>query len=323
MAKSNFEPYAYLYDNGFFDPIEVIVDDNEIRVPETIVPENIYYTPSSESKSSKPDKYENLLKKLYEIWEYSYDGSEFVLKIWLPSFLICLFAGASNAKHLISNPKYLIILIIIFSIISLITIIYAIWDMNGGKMLKSLLLKNQGLCKTQTLYTLNFNYDVIPVKLYDIYLEGKNDILFTCTTLIGLEDNCLQKYITLNKDELFLTPEQALEQLTVIQSRQLSTLSDILQDKSAAFLNGKSFRKYAALYYKKQNVSSSIFDTRHDHIAIYDFLTTKDSLIKFCQFIKEAKFEKAVAEQKKNAQAEKERAILNDALSSLNERGGV
>lgn len=318
MAKSNFEPYAYLYDNGFFDPIEVIVDgNNEIRVPETIVPENIYYTPSSESKSSKPDKYENFLKKLYEIWEYSYDGSEFVLKIWLPSFLICLFAGASNAKHLISNPKYLIILIIIFSIISLITIIYAIWDMNGGKMLKSLLLKNQGLCKTQTLYTLNFNYDVIPVKLYDIYLEGKNDILFTCTTLIGLEDNCLQKYITLNKDELFLTPEQALEQLTVIQSRQLSTLTDILQDKSAAFLNGKSFRKYAALYYKKQNVSSSIFDTRHDHIAIYDFLTTKDSLIKFCKFIKEAKFEKSVAEQRKNAQAEKERAILNDALNSM------
>ena len=300
MAKSNFEPYAYLYDNGFFDPIEVIVDgNNEIRVPETIVQENIYYPPSSESKSSKPDKYENLLKKLYEIWEYSYDGSEFVLKIWLPAFIICLFAGAANAKYLKSNPKYLIILIIIFSIISLITIISAIWDMNGGKMLKSLLLKNQGLCKTQTLYTLNFNYDVIPVKLYDIYLEGKNDILFTCTTLIGLEDNCLQKYIALNKDELFLTPEQALEQLTVIQARQLSTLTDILQDKSAAFLNGKSFRKYAALYYKKQNVSSSIFDTRHDHIAIYDFLTTKDSLIKFCQFIKEAKFEKAVAEQKK------------------------
>ena len=171
--------------------------------------------------------------------------------------------------------------------------------MNGGKMLKSLLLKNQGLCKTQTLYTLNFNYDVIPVKLYDIYLDGKNDILFTCTTLIGLEDNCLQKYITLNNDELFLTPEQALEQLTVIQARQLSTLTDILQDKSTAFLNGKAFRKYAALYYKKQNVSSSIFDTRHDHIAIYDFLTTKDSLIKFCKFIKEAKFEKAVAEQKK------------------------
>ena len=324
MAKSNFEPYAYLFDNGFFDPIEVIVDgNNEIRVPETIVQENIYYPPSSESKSSKPDKYENLLKKLYEIWEYSYDGSEFVLKIWLPAFIICLFAGAANAKYLKSNPKYLIILIIIFSIISLITIIYAIWDMNGGKMLKSLLLKNQGLCKNQTLYTLNFNYDVIPVKLYDIYLEGKNDILFTCTTLIGLEDNCLQKYITLNKDELFLTPEQALEQLPVIQSRQLSTLTDILQDKSTAFLNGKAFRKYAALYYKKQNVSSSIFDTRHDHIAIYDFLTTKDSLIKFCKFIKEAKFEKAVAEQKKNAQAEKERAILNDALSSLNVRGGV
>lgn len=324
MAKSNFEPYAYLFDNGFFDPIEVIVDgNNEIRVPETIVQENIYYPPSSESKSSKPDKYENLLKKLYEIWEYSYDGSEFVLKIWLPAFIICLFAGAADVKYFESNPKYLITLVIILSIISLITIIYAILDTNGNKMLKSLLLKNQGLCKNQTLYTLNFNYDVIPVKLYDIYLEGKNDILFTCTTLIGLEDNCLQKYITLNKDELFLTPEQALEQLPVIQKRQLSTLADILQDKSAAFLNGKSFRKYAALYYKKQNVSSSIFDTRHDHIAIYDFLTTKDSLIKFCQFIKEAKFEKAVAEQKKNAQAEKERAILNDALSSLNERGGV
>ena len=322
-SNSNFEPYAYLYDNGFFDPIEVIVDNNEIRVPETIVPENIYYTPSSESKSSKPDKYENFLKKLYEIWEYSYDGSEFVLKIWLPAFIICLFAGAADVKYFESNPKYLITLVIILSIISLITIIYAILDTNGNKMLKSLLLKNQGLCKNQTLYTLNFNYDVIPVKLYDIYLEGKNDILFTCTTLIGLEDNCLQKYITLNKDELFLTPEQALEQLPVIQKRQLSTLADILQDKSAAFLNGKAFRKYAALYYKKQNVSSSIFDTRHDHIAIYDFLTTKDSLINFCKFIKEAKFEKAVAEQKKNAQAEKERAILNDALSSLNERGGV
>ena len=318
MAKSNFEPYAYLYDNGFFDPIEVIVDDNEIRVPETIVPENIYYTPSkSASKSSKPDKYENFLKRLYEIWMYGCDGVEFVQKIWLPAFLICLFAGAANAKHLKSNPKYLIILIIIFSIISLITIIYAIWNMNGGKMLKSLLLKNLGLYKNQTLYTLNFDYDVIPVKLYDVYLNGENDILFTCTTLIGLEDNCLQKYITLNNDELFLTPEQALEQLTVIQARQLSTLTDILQDKSAAFLNGKAFRKYAALYYKKQNVSSSIFDTRHDHIAIYDFLTTKDSLIKFCKFIKEAKFEKSVAEQRKNAQAEKERAILNDALNSM------
>lgn len=312
MAKSNFEPYAYLYDNGFFDPIEVIVDNNEIRVPETIMQENIYYTPSK-SASKKPDKYEKILKKLYEIWRYSYNGSEFVLKIWLPTLLMCL--GVANASK--SNPKYLIILIIIVSIILLITIIAAILDMNGGKMLKSLLLKNQGLCKNQTLYTLNFNYDVIPVKLYDIYLEDKNDILFTCTTLIGLEDNCLQKYITLNKDELFLTPEQALEQLTVIKKRQLSTLADILQDKSAAFLNGKSFRKYAALYYKKRNVNSVISDTRHDHIAIYDFLTTKDSLIKFCKFIKEAKFEKAVAEQKKNAQAEKERAILNDALSSL------
>ena len=320
MAKSNFEPYAYLYDNGFFDPIEVIVDNNEIRVPETIVQENIYYTPSK-SASKKPDKYEKILKKLYEIWRYSYNGSE-VLKIWLPT-LFLMFLGAANAKYLKSNPKYLIILIIIVSIILLITIIAAILDINGGKMLKSLLLKNQGLCKNQTLYTLNFNYDVIPVKLYDIYLEDKNDILFTCTTLIGLEDNCLQKYITLNKNELFLTPEQALEQLPVIQNRQISTLADILQDKSTTFLNGKAFRKYAALYYKKQNVSSSIFDTRHDHIAIYDFLTTKDSLIKFCKFIKEAKFEKAVAEQKKNAQAEKERAILNDALSSLNVRGGV
>lgn len=319
MAKSNFEPYAYLYDNGFFDPIEVIVDDNnEIRVPETIVQENIYYTPSK-SASKKPDKYEKILKKLYEIWRYSYNGSEFVLKIWLPTLLMCL--GVANASK--SNPKYLIILIIIVSIILLITIIAAILDINGGKMLKSLLLKNQGLCKNQTLYTLNFNYDVIPVKLYDIYLEDKNDILFTCTTLIGLEDNCLQKYITLNKNELFLTPEQALEQLTVIQKRQLSTLADILQDKSAAFLNGKSFRKYAALYYKKRNVNSVISDTRHDHIAIYDFLTTKDSLIEFCKFIKDAKFEKAVAEHKKNAQAENERAILNDALSSLNVRGGV
>lgn len=318
MAKSNFEPYAYLYDNGFFDPIEVIVDDNnEIRVPETIVQENIYYTPSSESKSSKPDKYENFLKKLYEIWEYGCDGLEFVQKIWLPTLLICLMAGAADVKYFESNPKYLINLVIILSIISLITIIYAILDKNGGKMLKSLLLKDQGLYKSQTLYTLNFNYDVIPVKLYDVYLDDKNDILFTCTTLIGLEDNCLQKYITLNNDELFLTPEQALEQLTVIQARQLSTLTDILQDKSAAFLNGKAFRKYAALYYKKQNVSSSIFDTRHDHIAIYDFLTTKDSLIKFCKFIKDAKFEKAVAEQRKNAQAEKERAILNDALNSM------
>lgn len=317
MAKSNFEPYAYLYDNGFFDPIEVIVDDNEIRVPETIVPENIYYTPPKSVLKSKPDKYESFLKKLYEIWRYSYNGSEFVLKIWLPTLLICLMAGAADVKYFESNPKYLIILIIIFSIISLITIIYAIWDMNGGKMLKSLLLKNLGLYKNQTLYTLNFDYDVIPVKLYDVYLNGENDILFTCTTLIGLEDNCLQKYITLNKDELFLTPEQALEQLPVIQSRQLSTLTDILQDKSAAFLNGKSFRKYAALYYKKQNVNSVISDTRHDHIAIYDFLTTKDSLIKFCKFIKEAKFEKSVAEQRKNAQAEKERAILNDALNSM------
>ena len=30
-SNSNFEPYAYLYDNGFFNPIEVIVDDNNIR----------------------------------------------------------------------------------------------------------------------------------------------------------------------------------------------------------------------------------------------------------------------------------------------------
>ena len=314
--KSNFEPYAYLYDNGFFDPIEVIVDgNNEIRVPETIVQENIYYPPSSESKSSKPDKYENLLKKLYEIWEYSYDGSEFVLKIWLPAFIICLFAGAANAKYLKSNPKYLIILIIIFSIISLITIIYAIWDMNGGKMLKSLLLKNQGLCKNQTLYTLNFNYDVIPVKLYDIYLEGKNDILFTCTTLIGLEDNCLQKYITLNKDELFLTPEQALEQLPVIQKRQLSTLTDILQDKSYSFLNGKAFREYAALYYNKQNISSVISDTRHNHIAIYDFLMSRDNVIEFCEFIQETMAAEKKDEQKKNAQNEKCSKIVNDILS--------
>ena len=298
MAKSNFEPYIFLSDNGFFDPIEVIVDDNnKICVPETDVTKNTHYTPAKKSKANKMS--EMFLKSVYEMWDDDTDCT--VLKIGMGMIGSSIYFGIGVIKpatifipHI--SPSILIILFSIGLLLAIAAMADSMFNIIEDKILKSLLIKSQGLRQNRTLYTLNFNYDVIPVKLYDLYWKDENDILFTCTTLVGLED----KYITLNKDELFLTPEQALEQLPVIQKRQLSTLADILQDKSAAFLNGKAFRKYAALYYKKQNVSSSIFDTRHDHIAIYDFLTTKDSLIKFCKFIKEAKFEKAVAEQKKS-----------------------
>ena len=313
MAKSNFEPYIFLSDNGFFDPIEVIVDDNnKICVPETDVTKNTHYTPAKKSKANKMS--EMFLKSVYEMWDDDTDCT--VLKIGMGMIGSSIYFGIGVIKpatifipHI--SPSILIILFSIGLLLAIAAMADSMFNIIEDKILKSLLIKSQGLRQNRTLYTLNFNYDVIPVKLYDLYWKDENDILFTCTSLVGLED----KYITLNKDELFLTPEQALEQLPVIQKRQLSTLTDILQDKSYSFLNGKAFREYAALYYNKQNISSVISDTRHNHIAIYDFLMSRDNVIEFCEFIQETMAAEKKDEQKKNAQNEKCSKIVNDVLS--------
>lgn len=311
MSKK-FEPYEYLNDNGFFN--------NDFQYETVIVPvenknEICYCKKAPLAEKRNEDKWERFL---YNLWKNSYYAidDETLIKAVSISFFMLIFLGVSAViKGDVTHKSAFIIGVIV----SLLVISICAIEMLGGKIARSLLAKSKGLRSGQTLYAINFNYDIFPVKLYDIEWNDKKEVMYTCTTLIGIEDNSFQKYIAFNEDELFLTPEQALQFVSLIHSRRIEALTPLLSDKTDAFLNGSLFQKYSALYYKKRNVyvDRDSYSSKTNHLSIYDFLMSKQSLISFCNFIKKTKAEKEAAIHKQEAQDKEDNCIISDILDSV------
>ena len=303
MSKK-FEPYEYLNDNGFFN--------NDYQYETVIIPvENKNEISFCEKAGLIQKRDENIIDKIiYEMWKYSDFEIGFkaigLSLLFAPLYIIAFNKGDFNVG--------------IFGIISQLLIIsFGILEIAGKKIARSLLAKSKGLRAGQTLYAINFNYDIFPVKLYDIEWNDKKEMMYTCTTLIGIEDNSFQKYIAFNEDELFLTPEQALQFVSLIHSRRIEALTPLLNDKTEAFLNGPLYQKYSALYYKKRNVyvDRDSYSSKINHLSIYDFLMSKQSLISFCNFIKKTKAEEEAAIHKQEAQDKEDNSLIGDILDSV------
>ena len=297
MTKKN-EPYDFLYDNGFFEPIKIVVEDNKNEVSFC---EKAALSNTVKNNNGKLDKF------LYRIWKFS--DFEIGLKLTMLSLLfIPLYSQAfKEGKNDIG---------ILGIIAQLLVIGVGVFIMAGDYIASSIYAKSKGLHFGQTLYTLNYNYDIIPVELYNITWNDEKEVfpVFHCTTMKEKQDG-RDKYISLRSDELFLTPEQAYQYISIVHSKRIEALNDMLNDKAEAFLDGQLFQKYSVLYYEKKNICTR-YPTQ-DHLSVNDFLMSKQSLISFCNFIKATKSKEETAIQKQAAQDKEDNSLISDILNAV------
>ena len=297
MTKKN-EPYDFLYDNGFFEPTKIVVEDNKNEVSFC---EKAALSNTAKSDNGKLDKF------LYRIWKFS--DFEIGLKLTVLSLLfIPLYSQAfKEGKNDIG---------ILGIIAQLLVIGVGVFVMAGDYITSSIYAKSKGLRFGQTLYTLNYNYDIIPVYLYDITWNDEKEVfpVFHCTTMKEKQDG-RDKYISLRSDELFLTPEQAYQYISIVDSKRIEALNDMLNDKAEAFLDGQLFQKYSVLYYEKKNICT--WYPTQDHLSVNDFLMSKQSLISFCNFIKATKEKEETAIQKQAAQDKEDNSLISDILNTV------
>ena len=297
MTKKN-EPYDFLYDNGFFEPTKIVVEDNKNEVSFC---EKAALSNTAKSDNGKLDKF------LYRIWKFS--DFEIGLKLTMLSLLfIPLYSQAfKEGKNDIG---------ILGIIAQLLVIGVGVFVMAGDYITSSIYVKSKGLHFGQTLYTLNYNYDIIPVNLYNITWNDEKEVfpVFHCTTMKEKQDG-RDKYISLRSDELFLTPEQAYQYISIVHSKRIEALNDMLNDKAEAFLGGQLFQKYSVLYYEKKNICT--WYPTQDHLSVNDFLMSKQSLISFCNFIKATKAKEETAIQKQAAQDKEDNSLISDILNAV------
>lgn len=297
MSSKN-EQYDFLCDNGFFEPIKIVVEDNKNEVSFC---EKAALSNTVKKNNGKLDKF------LYRIWKFS--DFEIGLKLTVLSLLfIPLYSQAfKEGKNDIG---------ILGIIAQLLVIGVGVFVMAGDYITSSIYAKSKGLSFGQTLYTLNYNYDIIPVYLYDITWNDEKEVfpVFHCTTMKEKQDG-RDKYISLRSDELFLTPEQAYQYISIVDSKRIEALNDMLNDKAEAFLDGQLFQKYSVLYYEKKNICT--WYPTQDHLSVNDFLMSKQSLISFCNFIKATKEKEETAIQKQAAQDKEDNSLISDILNSV------
>lgn len=192
----------------------------------------------------------------------------------------------------------------------------SVFIMAGDYIASSIYAKSKGLHFGQTLYMLNYNYDIIPVELYKITWNDKKEVspVFHCKTLKD-KQNDQDRYISFKADELFLTPEQAYQYISIVHSKRIEALNDMLNDKAEAFLGGQLFQKYSVLYYEKKNICTR-YPTQ-DHLSVNDFLMSKQSLISFCNFIRATQAEEEKVIQKQEAQDKEDNSLIGDILESV------
>lgn len=297
MSSKN-EQYDFLYDNGFFEPTKIVVEDNRNEVSFC---EKAALSNTAKSDNGKLDKF------LYRIWKFS--DFEIGLKLTVLSLLfIPLYSQAfKEGKNDIG---------ILGIIAQLLVIGVGVFVMAGDYITSSIYAKSKGLRFGQTLYTLNYNYDIIPVYLYDITWNDEKEVfpVFHCTTVKD-KQNDQDRYISFKADELFLTPEQAYQYISIVHSKRIEALNDMLNDKAEAFLGGQLFQKYSVLYYEKKNICT--WYPTQDHLSVNDFLMSKQSLISFCNFIKATKAKEETAIQKQAAQDKEDNSLISDILNAV------
>ena len=297
MSSKN-EQYDFLYDNGFFEPIKIVVEDNKNEVSFC---EKAALSNTVKKNNGKLDKF------LYRIWKFS--DFEIGLKLTVLSLLfIPLYSQAfKEGKNDIG---------ILGIIAQLLVIGVGVFVMAGDYITSSIYAKSKGLHFGQTLYTLNYNYDIIPVELYNITWNDEKEVfpVFHCTTVKD-KQNDQDRYISFKADELFLTPEQAYQYISIVHSKRIEAMNDMLDDKAEAFLDGQLFQKYSVLYYEKKNICT--WYPTQDHLSVNDFLMSKQSLISFCNFIKATKEKEETAIQKQAAQDKEDSSLISDILNAV------
>ena len=284
MAKSNFEPYIFLSDNGFFDPIEVIVDDNKHQ--EISCCDNNISDVNAETAQSRKEKF------LRFLWNQT-GGVEVGLMMF---GLLCTVPICARAFF---TAQYGIA--VLFAVVLIILFLLGIINVMGKYIAEALYLKNKNLHLEQTLYTLDFNLDIISVNLKNVELYHEKTI-YKCSVDENVKD--------FSEKEVFFTPEAASDMARIIRKKRTEILSEILNGKTNNFLNSTKFFDYAQKYYQ-----INFLDRFYRRISVYDFLMSRDNVIEFCEFIQETMAAEKKDEQKKNAQNEKCSKIVNDILS--------
>lgn len=297
MSSKN-EQYDFLYDNGFFEPTKIVVEDNRNEVSFC---EKAALSNTVKSDNGKLDKF------LYRIWKFS--DFEIGFKLTMLSLLfIPLYSQAfKEGKNDIG---------ILGIIAQLLVIGVGVFVMASDYITSSIYAKSKGLHFGQTLYTLNYNYDIIPVELYKMTWNDEKEVfpVFHCTTVKDKQSD-QDRYISFKADELFLTPEQAYQYISIVHSKRIEALNDMLNDKAEAFLDGQLFQKYSVLYYEKKNICT--WYPTQDHLSVNDFLMSKQSLISFCNFIKATKAKEEMAIQKQASQDKEDNSLISDILNAV------
>lgn len=289
MSSKN-EQYDFLCDNGFFEPIKIVVEDNKKQ--EISCCDNNISDVITGTTQSRKEKFLKLLWNGAVMWDLEDGGLIFIiLSLLLISLCVIAFLGA----------KYgLAVFLIVFQIIVLLL---GIIRFAGDKIAEALYLKNKNLHLEQTLYTLDFNLDIISVNLKNVLLEYDN-IRYECS----VDENI--KYFFDN--EVFFTPELASDTARIIREKRTEILSGILTDKTNNFLNSTKFFEYAKKYYQIKFLDESCWN----RISVYEFLMSRDSFVDFCEFIQATMAAEKKEEQMEKAQNEKCRKIISDVINS-------
>lgn len=286
MKSTDTEIMDYFADNGFFsndfqeESIVIKVEDkNEITFVEEKSPMAI--------TESKVNTKENLANFLYDLYDNSGGDIGLPLLALLTIFGIIIVACGFVDEKIFEA----LICLGIFSIVMVFLLILTF----GDRLAAEIYASNRNLKLGQMVYTLNYNNEVVPVRLESIR---------KCDSKIKIE--CVSNlHIHYDESEIFSYPELAAEQALELHRKRVIALSEHLGDKAEAFLKSKQYHKYAELYYNYYH--------ENDRDSIYDFLISKKSFVRFCNFIKEL-MDIESQENKKRAEQEKKDSYTVDSV---------
>lgn len=289
MSKN--ESYDFLYDNGFFEPIkkENLNIDNTNKSEFINLEKNIpIINPSNNSKSK-------IKKFLCALWDNSgiitagTTGGIFFISLFFYNF------DSVGAMFALIIHIFITLWLLLFS-----------GDI-GDCIAKHLYAKYKKLHFGQILYTLDFNLDIIPVKLNTLIYNG-DEVKYECSVdKITNKDN----FFEFNENELFHNPAAAAKTADGLRIKRTAKLSEILgdKDKAEAFQTSINFFEYSKKFYRI-TILREFYEFIHIYDSVYDFLMSKESLMAFCKFIKMESREM----HKQKLKEEKENSFMNNFI---------
>lgn len=286
--KEKFDSYDFLNDNGFFNNPEmcIVSASAESHQLETIYKKNTFLRNMCKFE-------DNVLTPLYF----------FLFFATMVSLLVLfLFVDWTNRE---TEKINILIIFMTVAWISFFGWMINTVELNPARIIY-LIKGNYLKYILQTVYTLDFNGKIVPLKVIGLSWPCDEEILLVCE----LKDTA-QRYDydeewyprEFRIGEIFLHEEAALLTAEKIKIKQKDALSPILGDVSEAFLKSGMFKKYADLYYIK-----SWFD--NPNVTFRNFLMSKESLSAFCKFIdKQQKKEKKTSDKLKKKESAEEKTI--------------